>query len=141
MRTEATALVVLILVLSAAVLGCTDQTGNEQVTEQATGQPPRLPVVYHDLDSVPDSGIPVVIYFNEAWCSGCKDQQPLIQDILFAVGDKAFVVVLDKAANEDVAAQYGIDVAPNMVILDAQGQVVKTGYTGGDELKALVEGL
>ncbi|MDF1531567.1 MAG: hypothetical protein P1P72_04510 [ANME-2 cluster archaeon] len=40
---------------------------------------------------------------------------------------------------EDVATRYGIDIAPNMVILDSDGIVVKTGYTGSDELKALVE--
>jgi hypothetical protein len=40
-----------------------------------------------------------------------------------------------------VSAQYGIDVAPNMVIMDGEGVVMKTGYAGGDALKALVEKL
>ena len=40
-----------------------------------------------------------------------------------------------------MSAQYDIDVVPNMVIMDGEGMVVKTGYAGGDELKALFEKL
>lgn len=47
-------------------------------------------------------------------------------------------MALDRRANEDVAAQYGIDMAPKMVILDGEYVVFKTGYAGDDELKALV---
>ncbi|MCL7415838.1 MAG: thioredoxin family protein [ANME-2 cluster archaeon] len=123
--------------VSAAISGCSTESGPEQLT----GTQPRLPVIYHDLDSALDSGKPVIVYFNEAWCSGCKDQRPIIQDISLAAGDKAVVVVLDRSVNEDVAAWYDINIVPNMVILDTSGEVVKTGYTGGDELKVLIEGL
>jgi hypothetical protein len=50
-------------------------------------------------------------------------------------------VVLDRTENKDVALKYGIDIAPNMVILNSEGQVIKTGYTGHDELKELVDDL
>ena len=31
-----------------------------------------------------------------------------------------------------MSAQYGIDMAPDMVILDGEGVVVKAGYAGDD---------
>ncbi|MDF1557774.1 MAG: thioredoxin family protein [ANME-2 cluster archaeon] len=137
MSIKTIALVLLVLVLCAVSLGCTKDSGPEQLMRTQS----QLPVVYHDLDSALGAGKPVVVYFNEAWCSGCKDQRPIIQEISLAAGDKAVVVVLDRSANENVAERYGIDIAPNMVILDTSGEVVKTGYTGGDELKVLIDGL
>ena len=47
---------------------------------------------------------------------------------------KPVVIVLDRIENKDVAQKYGIGIAPNMVILDGDGKVIKTGYTGHDEL-------
>lgn len=132
MRLRTTILIAYLLLLAAAFSGCTGPS------EQG---PPLTPVVYDDLDSALDSGKPVVVYFNEDWCSGCKDQGPIIQDITLTAGDNAAVVVLDRNQNPDVALEYGIDAAPNMVILDAQGQVVQTGYAGHDELKVVLEGL
>jgi thiol-disulfide isomerase/thioredoxin len=93
------------------LFGCTSQNN------QSNTQPDQ--VVYSDLDSALDSWKPVVIYFNEAYCSNCKDQRPIINGIISATDNKTAVVILDRTENKDVAQKFGIEIAPNMVILDS----------------------
>lgn len=125
--------VISIIVISSILLGCASQS------DQSNTQPDQ--VLYTDLDAALDSGKPVVIYFNEAYCSNCKDQRPIINGIISASDNKTAVVVLDRTENKDVAQKYGIGIAPNMVILDREGRVIKTGYTGHDELNVLIDDL
>ncbi len=125
--------VISIIVISSILLACANQIDDSNI------QPDQ--VVYTDLDASLDSGKPVVIYFNEAYCSNCKDQRPIINGIISASDNKTAVVVLDRTENKDVAQKYGIEIAPNMVILDGDGRVIKTGYTGHDELNVLIDDL
>ena len=125
--------VISIIVISSILLACANQIDDSNI------QPDQ--VVYTDLDASLDSGKPVVIYFNEAYCSNCKDQRPIINGIISASDNKTAVVVLDRIENKDVAQKYGSGIAPNMVILDGDGRVIKTGYTGHDELNVLIDDL
>jgi thiol-disulfide isomerase/thioredoxin len=70
-------------IITSIFLGCTSQNN------QSNTQPDQ--VVYSDLDSALDSGKPVVIYFNEAYCSNCKDQRPIINGIISAADNKMAV--------------------------------------------------
>ena len=97
--------------------------------------------VYPDIDSAFETGKPVVVYFYELFCSNCKDQQPLIESISNTVGDRAAVVMMDRALNEEFAAKYGVTNAPNMIVFDSNGEFVSNGYLNSEELAAVMDEL
>ena len=50
-------------------------------------------------------------------------------------------MVMDRTLNEDFAGKYGVTNAPNMIVFDAEGESVSTGYLNSDKLAALLDGL
>ena len=133
MKIKTLVLVVIVLIAAMALSGCTEKPQQKPIVSETN--------VYPDIDSAFKTGKPVVVYFYESFCSNCKDQQPLVESISNTVGDRAAVVVMDRALNEDFAGQYGVTNAPNMIVFDAEGEFVSNGYLGSDELDALLDGL
>ena len=133
MKIKTLVLVLIVLIVAMALSGCTGKAEQKPIVSDTN--------VYPDIDSAFETGKPVVVYFYESFCSNCKDQQPLVESISNTAGDRAAVVVMDRALNEDFAGQYGVTNAPNMIVFDAEGESVSTGYLNSDELAALLDGL
>ena len=124
-------MVVLIAVM--ALSGCTEKPQQMPIVPETN--------VYPDIDSAFETDKPVIIFFNEAFCSKCKDQQPIVESISNTVGDRGAVLVLDRNLNEAFASEHGVTNAPNMLVFDVEGKVVSTGYLNSDELDAFLSGL
>jgi len=136
-----TAVIVLILLMMAVVSGCTDSTlpAGHPAIDSDSNNIAAIQNTEADLDFALQSGKPVVVYFNEAICSKCKDQRPIIESINTVVGDRAVVVVLDRKENQKVASEYTITIAPNMLIFDGGGNVISTGYMGREKLANFID--
>ena len=65
-------------------------------------------------------------------------QQPIVESISNTTGDRAIVVVMDRALNEEFAGKYGVTNAPNMIVFDSNGKFVSNGYLNRDELSAVM---
>lgn len=136
-----TVIVIIISLLAVMLSGCTDSalpSGHPPIEAQTNGAT-SMQNTSADFDAAMRSGKPVVVYFNEAWCSKCKDQGPIIESINTAVGGSAVVVVLDRSKNPQVASKYNITVAPNMLIFDGDGNVIRTGYANITKLADAID--
>ena len=133
MKIKTLVFVLIVLIVAMALSGCTEKPQQMPIVPETN--------VYPDVDSAFNTGKPVVIFFNEAFCSKCKDQQPIIGSISNTAGDRAAVVVMDRALNEEFAGKYGVTNAPNMIVFDSNGEFVSNGYLGSDELAAVLDEL
>ncbi len=133
MNVKTLVLSVIVLIAAMALSGCTEKPQQKTIVSETN--------VYPDIDYAFDTGKPVVVYFYESFCSNCKDQQPIVESISNTVGDRAAVVLMDWALNEDFAGKYGVTNAPNMIVFDSNGEFVSNGYLNSDELAALLDGL
>lgn len=127
-KTLVFALIVLIAVI--ALSGCTEKPQQIPMVDETN--------VYPDIDPAFETGKPVVVYFYESFCSNCKDQQPIVESISNTVGDRAAVVLMDRALNEEFAGKYGVTNAPNIIVFDSNGKFVSNGYLDSDELAAVI---
>ena len=68
--------------------------------------------------------------FSATWCGPCKMQKPFLEKVEAELGDKVEVKVIDVDQNQSLAAQYGIQAVPTLIILK-DGEMVKrfTGLT------------
>ncbi|HJH28977.1 MAG TPA: hypothetical protein C5S51_04695 [Methanosarcinaceae archaeon] len=133
MKTKTLVLALIVLIAATALSGCTEKPQQKSLMDETN--------VYPDIDSAFDSGKPVVVYFYDSFCSNCKDQQPIVELISTTVGDRGVVLFLDRNLNEAFASEYSITNSPNILVFDAAGEVVSTGYLNSDKLDALLDGL
>ena len=133
MNVKTLVLSVIVLIAAMALSGCTEKPQQKTIVSETN--------VYPDIDSAFDTGKPVVVYFYESFCSNCKDQQPIVESISNTVGDRAAVVLMDRALNEEFAGKYGVTNAPNMIVFDSNGKFVSNGYLNSDVLAAVMDGL
>ena len=139
--TTTTTIIVLVIALAAVVLsGCTDTNlpADNPAIDADTDGGTAMQNTEADLDAALQLGKPVVVYFNEAMCSKCKDQKPIIRSIEETVGNQATVIVLDRKESPKVVSEYNITIAPNMLIFDGDGKVISTGYVGSEELASVI---
>ncbi len=130
MNVKTLVLSVIVLIAAMALSGCTEKPQQKTIVSETN--------VYPDIDSAFDTGKPVVVYFYESFCSNCKDQQPIVESISNTVGDRAAVVLMDRALNEEFAGKYGVTNAPNIIVFDSNGEFVSNGYLGSDELDVVI---
>ena len=130
MNVKTLVLSVIVLIAAMALSGCTEKPQQKTIVSETN--------VYPDIDSAFDTGKPVVVYFHESFCSNCKDQQPIVESISNTVGDRAAVVLMDRALNEEFAGKYGVTNAPNIIVFDSNGKFVSNGYLNSDELDVVI---
>ncbi len=67
---------------------------------------------------------PVLVDFWAEWCTPCKIQGPIVEEIAKEMGDSAVVGKLDVDSNQQTAQKYGIMSIPSLMIFKG-GDVVK----------------
>ena len=83
---------------------------------------------------------PVLVDFFAEWCSPCKMQAPILQDLKKKIGETASIIKIDIDNNQAVAAQFGIRSVPTLMIFKA-GEVKwkQSGVFQADELEKLIK--
>ncbi|MCU7692968.1 thioredoxin [Haoranjiania flava] len=72
---------------------------------------------------------PTLVDFHATWCGPCKMLAPVIVDLKKTVGDKLTVLKIDVDKNQEVAATYGIQGVPTLILFK-NGNIVwrQSGY-------------
>lgn len=70
------------------------------------------------------SETPVLVDFWAPWCSPCRVQGPIVEEVAMALTGKAKIGKLNVDENPVIAQKYGIQSIPTLLIFN-QGSVVK----------------
>jgi thioredoxin 1 len=90
------------------------------------------------LDDVVKEHDVVLADFYADWCGPCQMLEPTVETLAAETG--ATVAKVDVDANQQLAAAFGVQGVPTLILF-ADGEQVKevVGLKGEDELRALVE--
>ncbi|NLO72121.1 MAG: thioredoxin [Porphyromonadaceae bacterium] len=84
------------------------------------------------FSSIINSSTPVLVDFYATWCGPCKAMAPTIEAIGKEVQGKARVLKIDVDRNQAVAARYGIQSVPTLLIFK-NGNIVWRQSGGMDK--------
>ena len=90
-------------------------------------------------ESVVKSPLPVLIDFWAPWCGPCQTQGPILEAVAARMGDRAVVTKVNVDEESSLAAQFGVQAIPTLVILK-QGKVVQR-FVGVQQAQELVAAL
>lgn len=78
---------------------------------------------------------PVVVDFFATWCGPCKMVTPILEDVKKRVGDNAAIVKIDVDKNQSLAAKYGIQSIPTLMLFK-EGKMLwrQTGVVPSQQL-------
>ena len=85
------------------------------------------------------AAVPVLVDFGASWCPPCRAIAPEIEAVSQMVAGKAKVVTVDVDSDPDLAARYGIQGIPALLVFK-NGQVVEqtAGYMRRTDLADLL---
>ena len=105
----------------------TPQTPTPAESEQPSSEPaPSGPGSYitladYDADKSAYASTDVVLFFNAAWCSTCKEARGNIEADLAGIPSNLTIVVVDFDTATDLRQKYGVTVQHTFVQIDAEG--------------------
>ena len=80
---------------------------------------------------------PVLVDFWAAWCGPCQRQAPVLEELSRRRGDVK-VVKVDVDRNQDLAAAYGIQSIPTLLLFrDGEPAEARIGLQSLEDLEAL----
>lgn len=95
-------------------------------------------------EEVLDSEIPVLVDFWAAWCMPCRMMAPVVEDIARSWQGKVKVCKLNTDEAPEIAAKYGIQAIPTLLIFNGGKEVGRiVGYvpkkTVEEKLQSIVK--
>lgn len=120
----------------------TQQVANEQaapVAKETTEEHGAEVAVLTDKAQLTATDKPVVVDFGATWCGPCQKFKPNFAAVAKKYADKANFVYVDVDKWQDLAAEFGAQSIPTVVIVKTDGKkVTKTGYMTEEEFAAFV---
>ncbi|WP_256300598.1 thioredoxin [Haloarchaeobius salinus] len=118
-----------------------NQTEGETTDAVADGAAPADPVYVNGVDeltSTTDEYDVVLVDFYADWCGPCQMLEPVVESI--AESTDAAVAKVDVDANQQLAAQFGVQGVPTMVLF-ADGEPVEqmVGFEDEGTLRSLIQ--
>ena len=82
---------------------------------------------------------PVLIDFWAPWCGPCRMQGPILDQVSLQIGDRAIVAKVNVDEEPALAAPFGVQAIPTLVVLKG-GKAVQR-FTGVQQAETLVKAL
>lgn len=89
------------------------------------------------FDEIKSQEKPVIIDFWAPWCGPCRMQGPILDQVSDKIGDRAIVSKVNVDEEPALAAPFGVQAIPTLVIMKA-GKVVQR-YVGVQQADTLVK--
>lgn len=85
------------------------------------------------------SGV-VLVDFFATWCGPCKMLAPVLEKLSEKYAGKAEIYKVDVDQSNALAAQFGVQAIPTMIVFK-DGQAVKThtGFAGAPQIEAMLD--
>lgn len=81
-----------------------------------------------------------VVDFSATWCGPCRMMAPVLEEISGKLGDKASFYNVDVDEAPELAARYGVQSIPCLVILkDGKAVDQSVGFRPGPQVAAWIE--
>ncbi len=91
------------------------------------------------FSKVAEQPSPVLIDFWAPWCGPCRMQGPILDEVARTMGEKAIVAKVNVDEEPHLAAQFGVQSIPTLVILKGGG--IEHRMVGLQQTHSLVEAL
>ena len=93
----------------------------------------------NDFDTVTQSGV-VLVDFFAAWCRPCRMQLPILEQIAPNFEGRAKIIKVDTDHAQSIAARFGIQSIPTLIILKNGEKVTQfVGVQQAETLKTALE--
>lgn len=119
-------------ILIAAFSAC----GNKE-----QGKPQEGATVYEDSRAggaglKSDSGKPLLVDFSASWCQPCQMLKPEFAKAADKVGGKVEFRTVDVDENRNLAAEFGVQGVPTLVLISPDGKEIgrRVGYMDAEEI-------
>ncbi len=89
--------------------------------------------------TIKESKVPVLVDFWAPWCSPCRMQSPILEELATELSGKVIVAKVNVDECESLAVKYGVMSIPClMVFKDGTLKEQSVGLTGKAELSAML---
>ena len=89
-----------------------------------------------NFDVIINDSKPVIIDFHALWCSPCKMQSPILQEVAKELGGRVRVIKIDVDQNAEIARRYNVQSVPTLIVFK-NGKLVwrQSGVTSKSQLQ------
>ena len=118
-------MVLVAAVIAVIIIGLMMRTLKPHSSLPIKGETPMEAVALDFKKDVLESPVPVLVDFWAPWCGPCRMIVPVIEGIAAKANGKAKVVKVNVDEHQDIAAQYGIQGIPTVMVFK-KGEIATT---------------